>query len=123
MTDRIRTRTADLLGIVTPAVLVYEDTEPPPGVEPGLRPYGGRAASRARRRSWPSWPRTRKLRVQGPADLPILPMAIKCGRRESNAQATRFELVRYASSLHFRMVRRERIELPTTWIKSPALYR
>jgi hypothetical protein len=50
-------------------------------------------------------------------------MAIKCGRRESNAQATRFELVRYASSLHFRMVRRERIELPTTWIKSPALYR
>jgi hypothetical protein len=45
----IRTRTADLLGIVTPAVLVYEDTEPPPGVEPGLRPYGGRAASRARR--------------------------------------------------------------------------
>jgi hypothetical protein len=25
--------------------LVYEDMEPPPGVEPGLRPYGGRAAA------------------------------------------------------------------------------
>ena len=32
-------------------------------------------------------------------------MAIGCGRRESNAQATRFELVRYASSLHSRLVR------------------
>lgn len=37
--------------------------------------------------------------------LPIERMGIGCGRRESNAQATRFELVRYASSLHSRLVR------------------
>jgi len=74
--------------------LGYKHTEPPPGVEPGLPPYESGAASRARRRSWPSWPRTRKLRVQSPADLPILPMAIRCGRCDSNAHTARFELAR-----------------------------
>jgi hypothetical protein len=47
--------------------------EPPPGVEPGRPPYEGGAASRARRHSWPSWPRTRKLRVQSAAGLPDSP--------------------------------------------------
>jgi hypothetical protein len=74
--------------------LDYEDVEPPPGVEPGLPPYGGGAAGRARRRSWPSWSRTRKLRVQSPAGLPIPLMAIECGRCDSNAHAARFELAR-----------------------------
>jgi hypothetical protein len=42
--------------------------------------------------------------------LPIERMGIECGRRESNAQATRFELARYSGSLHSRMVRRQGLE-------------
>jgi hypothetical protein len=42
--------------------------------------------------------------------LPVERMGIECGRRESNAQAAKFELARYPGSLHSRMVRRERIE-------------
>jgi hypothetical protein len=37
-----------------------------------------------------------KLRDQSPAGLPIPPMAIEYGRRESNAQAANFELARSA---------------------------
>jgi hypothetical protein len=77
---------------------------------PGSPAVRKRGRSRARRRSWPSSPRTRKLRVQSPADLPILPMAIKCGRRDSNGQAARFELARSAGCLHSRMVRRQGLE-------------
>jgi hypothetical protein len=41
-----------------PGPSTHERMEPPPGVEPGLRPYGGRAASRARRHGCPPWIRT-----------------------------------------------------------------
>jgi len=40
------------------------------------------------------------------------PTRYQCGRRDSNAQAARFELARYASSLHSRIGRREGIEPP-----------
>ena len=53
--------------------LGYEDMEPIPGVEPGRPPYEGGAAGRAHRRGWPSWSRTRKLRVQSAAGLPNSP--------------------------------------------------
>jgi hypothetical protein len=100
----IRTCTTHLLKVVPPTVGLRgrgAATRCRPG-SPALR---GRGRSRARRQSWPSWLRTRKLRVQGPAGLPIPPMAIGCGRRESNAQAARSELARYTSSLHSRVVR------------------
>ena len=43
---------------------------------PGSPALRGRGRSRARRQSWPSWHRTRKLQVQSPAGLPDSPMAI-----------------------------------------------
>lgn len=54
----------------TPCLLPlgYEDPEPPPGVEPGHPLYEGEAASRARRRSYPPWIRTRKaLKLPAPS--------------------------------------------------------
>ena len=63
---------------------------------PGSPAVRKRGRSRARRRSWPSWPRTRKLRGQGPAGLPNSPNGHRCGRCDSNAHAARFELARYA---------------------------
>ena len=42
--------------------------------------------------------------------LPVERMGIECGRRESNAQAARFELARYPCSHHSRMVRRQGLE-------------
>jgi hypothetical protein len=49
--------------------LRHERMEPPPGVEPGLRPYGGRAASRARRHGCPLWIRTTMKQVASGAGL------------------------------------------------------
>ena len=49
-------------------------------------------------------------RVQSPVSLPVGLMGIGCGRRESNAQAARFELARYTGSRHSRMVRRQGLE-------------
>ena len=40
---------------------------------PGSSAVRRRSRSRARRRGWPSWPRTRKLRVQSAAGLPNSP--------------------------------------------------
>jgi hypothetical protein len=64
--------------------LVYEDMEPPPGVEPGLRPYGGRAASRARRRGYRDWNRTSVLLFQRqggmPATHPVLVRKVRFER-------------------------------------------
>lgn len=68
----IRTLTGQPLRLV-PLPLGYEDVEPPSGADPDHPPYEGGAASRARRRGWPSWPRTRKLRVQSAAGLPDSP--------------------------------------------------
>ena len=48
-------------------------------------------------------------------------MAIGCGRCDSNAHATRFELARSAGCLHSRMVRREGFEPPNLRIKNPLL--
>jgi hypothetical protein len=105
----IRTRTAHLLRwCLLP--LGYEDMEPPPGADPGHPPYeGGAAAVRGGVAGHPGF-EPGKLRVQSPAGLPIPPMAIECGRRESNAQAARFELARYPGSRHSRMVRRQGLE-------------
>jgi hypothetical protein len=72
---------------------------------PGSPALRGRGRSRARRRSWPSWLRTRNSGFRARRVCQIPPMAIKCGRRESNAQAASFELARYSGSLHSRMVR------------------
>ena len=66
--------------------------EPPPGVEPGRPLYESEAASRARRRGWPSWPRTRKLRVQSPAGLPNSPN----GHRVRGTRAARLALAETA---------------------------
>ena len=76
---------------------------------PGSPALRGRGRSRARRRSWPSWPRTRKLRVQSPAGLPIPLMAIEYGRRDPNPHAASFELARSANCRHAR-VRRQGLE-------------
>ena len=89
--------------------LGYEDMEPPPGADPGHPPYeGGAAAVRGGKATGagiePAWPRFRAL--MGCQQ----PTRYQCGRRESNAQAARFELARYASSLHSRMVRHQGLE-------------
>jgi hypothetical protein len=97
--------------------LGYEDMEPPPGADPGLPPYeGGAAAVRGGEAGHPGLePGNSGFRARRVCRIPL--MAIECGRRESNAQATRFELVRYASSRHSRMVRREGIEPPTVGLR------
>src|SRR5579859_924832 len=66
----IRTRTADLLGIVTPAAWSTRTREPPPGVEPGRPLYEGGAASRARRRGYRGWNRTSVLLFQRQGGMP-----------------------------------------------------
>ena len=89
-------------------LLEYEHMEPPPGADPGSPALRGRGRSRARRQSWPSWPRTRKLRVQSPAGLPNSPNGHRYGRRESNPQPARFGLA--ASALGYARVRRHGLE-------------
>ena len=78
--------------------------EPPPGVEPGHPPYEGEAASRARRRSCPSWIRTtiRGFRGRRPA---VRRKGTECGRCDSNAQTARFELARSSGCRHSRVRR------------------
>ena len=71
--DLNRDRLAALASRASVSARFHHEREPPPGVEPGLPPYEGGAASRARRQSWPSRPRTRKLRVQSAAGLPNSP--------------------------------------------------
>ncbi len=70
--------------------------EPPPGVEPGRPPYEGGAASRARRHGYPPWIRTRNLRVQSAALLPVELEGIEYAGRDSNPQTTAFEAVSFA---------------------------
>src|SRR6266849_9206615 len=50
------------------------------------------------------------LRGSGPRGLPISRPGIECGRRDSNAHATRSELARYTGSRHSRIVRRQGLE-------------
>src|SRR5262249_50304599 len=75
--------------------LGYEDMEPPPGADPGHPPYeGGAAAVRGGKAGHPGLePGNSGFRARRVCQIP--PMAIGCGRRESNAQAARFELARY----------------------------
>ena len=67
----------------------YEDMEPPPGADPGHPPYEGEAAAvhggEAAHRGF-------EPRLPDPESsvLPVERMGIKCGRRDSNAQAARF---------------------------------
>jgi hypothetical protein len=61
---------------------------------PGSSAVRRRSRSRARRQSYPPWIRTRNLRVQSAALLPIELEGIEYGRRDSNAQAASFELTR-----------------------------
>jgi hypothetical protein len=85
--------------------LGYEDIEPPPGADPGHPPYeSGAAAVRGGKAGHPGFePGNSGFRARRVCQIP--PMAIECGRRESNAQAARFEVARYSGSLHSRMVR------------------
>ena len=90
-------------------LLGYKHMEPPPGADPGHPPYeGGAAAVRGGKATGagiePAWPRFRAL--MGCQQ----PTRYQCGRRESNAQAARFEIARYTSSLHSRMVRHQGLE-------------
>ena len=87
-----------------------EDLEPPPGADPGRPPYeGGAAAVRGGKAGHPGFePGNSGSRARRVCHIP--PMAIGCGRRESNAQAARSELARYTSSLHSRMVRHQGLE-------------
>ena len=82
--------------------------EPPPGVEPGLLPYEGRAASRARRRSYRGWNRTSVLLFQRQGGMPTThPVSSaegasrtrKCARRDSNPHLDGF-WGRYVYRLH-----------------------
>jgi hypothetical protein len=79
--------------------LRHERMEPPPGVEPGLLPYEGRAASRARRRSWGTWTRTRtsvavsRFRAGRVASYTI---PHRYAGRDLNPQTARFELASFA---------------------------
>jgi hypothetical protein len=71
-----------------PALLDYEDMEPPPGADPGHPPYEGRAAAvrggeAAHRGFEPRLPDSES------SVLPIERMGIECGRRESNAYRAR----------------------------------
>jgi hypothetical protein len=73
-------------------------------------PYEGDALpDELQRHGSGSWGRTNVdgFRGRSPA---IRRSRIKCGRRESNAQAASFEEARCASSLHSRMVRRQGLE-------------
>ena len=72
----IRTRTADLPRDRDSCRLVYEDMEPSSGADPDLLPYEGKVTAVCDGMGWPSRLRTRKLRVQSPAGLPIPLMAI-----------------------------------------------
>lgn len=90
-------------------LLGYKHMEPPPGADPGHPPYeGGAAAVRGGKATGagiePAWPRFRAL--MGCQQ----PTRYQCGRRESNAQAARFELAKYANSLHSRTVRHQGLE-------------
>jgi hypothetical protein len=93
----IRTRTTDLLGIVTPAV--------------GLRGRGASAPSRTgclrltgsalwpgelQRLSWGTWARTRNLLGQDQARCQIAPFPIEYAGRDLNPQTARFELASFA---------------------------
>jgi hypothetical protein len=86
-------------------LLGYKHMEPPPGADPGHPPYEGEAAAvRSGKAGHPGFePGNSGFRARRVCQIP--PMAIGCGRRESNAQAARFELARYSCSRHSRMVR------------------
>jgi hypothetical protein len=56
--------------------LRHERMEPSSGADPDLAPYGGAVTAVCDGTGWPSRPRTRELRGQGPAGLPIPLMAI-----------------------------------------------
>ena len=77
-------------------LLGYKHMKPPPGADPGHPPYeGGAAAVRGGKAGHPGFePGNSGSRARRVCHIP--PMAIGCGRRESNAQAARFELARYA---------------------------
>jgi hypothetical protein len=112
----IRTRTADLLGIVTPTHLVYEDMEPPPGVEPGLPPYGGRAASRAQRLGWGTRARTWTLLLQRQACCLVTPLPIdtRTGFEPADGEIWTRQL---CESVFVAKVRREGFEPPSTGLR------
>jgi hypothetical protein len=92
----IRTHTAQRLVLVPPTELGYEDVEPPSGVEPDHPPYGGEAASRARRRRCRARIRTLTPVAQNDVACPISRPGIKCARRELNPHARRHRYLRPA---------------------------
>src|SRR5215471_13991385 len=79
----IRTHNAQSLRL-SPLPLGYEDVEPPSGVEPDHPPYGGEAASRARRRRCRARIRTLTPVAQNHVACLISRPGIECGRRDSD---------------------------------------
>ena len=106
----IRTRTTDLLGIVTPATGLRGHgaatrcrTGPP-----ALRGRGRKPCAAAWLAILASNQKNSGIRARRVCQIPL--MAIGCGRCDSNAHAARFELARSAGCLHSRMVRRQGLE-------------
>jgi hypothetical protein len=113
-----RTHTAQPLMLVPPAVGLRGHGAAI-RCRPGSPALRGQGRSRARRRSWPSWPRTRKLRGQGPADLPILLMAIRVRKAGLEPAGREFLSSRgIPDSRHFRTVRREGNEPPAVGLRA-----
>jgi hypothetical protein len=112
-----RTRT---LGVCRPRLswLRSRRSEPPPGVEPGLLPYEGRAASQRAAAKLPERDSNSHLPGSEPGVLPFRRSGIECGRCDSNAQTTRFERARSAICRHARVVRRENFEISSFGLRA-----
>lgn len=93
---RIRTGTAlaDHQHLKLARIPVRHEREPPPGVEPGRRPYEGRAASRARRRSWGTRARTWTLLGQNQTCCRVTPFPINLSESPTRVSREEFHRLR-----------------------------
>lgn len=95
-------------------------TEPPSGADPDRPPYeSGAAAVRGGEATGAGiGPACSCFRGRAGCQQPT---RYQCGRRDSDPQAARFELARYASSLHFRISAPGELRYPDRRVKSPLL--